>query len=87
MYIANFYANYSTRWDSPVCGTNKNKLIKAVRQVAAAERLRGNMASWYVAESIGGDDYKIIAAGFVYDWGFRHDPESIGDVITCKIDD
>lgn len=70
-YYANFNANNGTRFINPITDTNKARLIKRIRQTAAAERFKGNTASWYVWYE-DKSFYKpcYVAAGVIYDWGY-----------------
>ena len=78
IYIANFHANNGTTLSPDLQDTNKARLERDIRQMAAAERFRGSTATWYVAEQIGDKKYKVVAAGSIHDWGYSR--SEVGEV-------
>lgn len=62
MYYANFSANNGTHYNKPICGANKKRLIKDIREIAEAERFSGNECSWIVYTK-SGNGYISVASG------------------------
>ena len=58
-YYANFSTNNGTRFVTPIEGTDKSRLIRAIRAFANGERFPGNECSWWVCDERG----EVVASG------------------------
>ena len=67
-YKANFSVNNGTTLANALTSTNKQKLIKEIRDWAAAERFAGNEAKWWVEDEEGCE----IASGLIDRSGKSH---------------
>ena len=47
-YFANYNANNGTRFQEPIEGTNKDQIIKDIREIAEGNRFDGSTCSWEV---------------------------------------
>lgn len=61
-YFANFNANNGTRLMTDLQGTNKNKLMNAIRKQAISECFEGSQAIWWVCDRKG----HYMFSGMVY---------------------